>query len=91
MSVYVDKLSCVHTFTVCVSVSLSRPIKSGIGGQKKTFEELLEEQLRLEEQRLRSARQQQVREYNEGLLRNRKSKSLVSMKTRWTVFLKAGD
>ncbi|KAM9347788.1 centrosomal P4.1-associated protein [Symphorus nematophorus] len=30
-----------------------------IGGQKKTFEELLEEQLRLEEQRLESARQQQ--------------------------------
>lgn len=36
-----------------------RPIKPGIGGQKKTFEELLEEQLRLEEQRLKSARQQQ--------------------------------
>ncbi|XP_054888408.1 centromere protein J isoform X2 [Poeciliopsis prolifica] len=35
-----------------------RPIKPGIGGQKKTFEELLEEQLRLEEQRLKSARQQ---------------------------------
>uniref|UniRef100_A0A3Q2TCZ9 Centromere protein J n=1 Tax=Fundulus heteroclitus TaxID=8078 RepID=A0A3Q2TCZ9_FUNHE len=34
-----------------------RPIKPGIGGQKKTFEELLEEQLRLEEQRLRSAQQ----------------------------------
>uniref|UniRef100_A0A096M0R3 Centromere protein J n=1 Tax=Poecilia formosa TaxID=48698 RepID=A0A096M0R3_POEFO len=31
-----------------------RPIKPGIGGQKKTFEELLEEQLRLEEQRLKS-------------------------------------
>ncbi|KAJ4933589.1 hypothetical protein JOQ06_030415 [Pogonophryne albipinna] len=31
-----------------------RPIKSGIGGQKKTFEELLEEQLRLEEQKLKS-------------------------------------
>ncbi|KAM3607861.1 uncharacterized protein V6R79_015268 [Siganus canaliculatus] len=30
-----------------------------IGGQKKTFEQLLEEQLRLEEQRLKSARQQQ--------------------------------
>ncbi|XP_054471061.1 centromere protein J-like [Anoplopoma fimbria] len=37
-----------------------RPIKPGIGGQKKkTFEELLEEQLRMEEQRLKSARQQQ--------------------------------
>ncbi|XP_059198690.1 centromere protein J [Centropristis striata] len=36
-----------------------RPIKPGIGGQKKTFEELLEEQLRLEEQRLKSARQHQ--------------------------------
>ncbi|XP_014863477.1 PREDICTED: centromere protein J isoform X1 [Poecilia mexicana] len=35
-----------------------RPIKPGIGGQKKTFEELLEEQLRLEEQRLKSAQQQ---------------------------------
>ncbi|XP_049450281.1 centromere protein J [Epinephelus fuscoguttatus] len=36
-----------------------RPIKPGIGGQKKTFEELLEEELRLEEQRLKSAQQQQ--------------------------------
>ncbi|XP_074550957.1 centrosomal P4.1-associated protein [Halichoeres trimaculatus] len=36
-----------------------RPINPGIGGQKKTFEELLEEQLRLEEQRLKSTRQQQ--------------------------------
>ncbi|CAK6968525.1 centromere protein J [Scomber scombrus] len=36
-----------------------RPIKPGIGGQKQTFEELLEEQLRLEEQRLKSARKQQ--------------------------------
>ncbi|KAK2905756.1 centromere protein J [Channa argus] len=36
-----------------------RPIKPGIGGQKQTFEELLEEQLRLEEQRLKSAQQQQ--------------------------------
>ncbi|XP_020487662.2 centromere protein J [Labrus bergylta] len=38
-----------------------RPIQPGIGGQKKTFEELLEEQLRLEEQRLKSAQQQQGR------------------------------
>ncbi|XP_026151060.1 centromere protein J isoform X2 [Mastacembelus armatus] len=37
---------------------LDRPIKPGIGGQKQTFEELLEEQLRLEEQRLKSAQQQ---------------------------------
>ncbi|XP_030613221.1 centromere protein J [Archocentrus centrarchus] len=36
-----------------------RPIRAGIGGQKQTFEELLEEQLRLEEQRLKSAQQQQ--------------------------------
>ncbi|KAM7406895.1 hypothetical protein PAMA_002880 [Pampus argenteus] len=36
-----------------------RPIKPGIGGQKQTFEELLEEQLRLEEQRLKSAWKQQ--------------------------------
>ncbi|KAM9850620.1 centrosomal P4.1-associated protein [Aulostomus maculatus] len=36
-----------------------RPIKPGIGGRKQTFEELLEEQLRLEEQRLKSARRQQ--------------------------------
>ncbi|CAJ1079083.1 centromere protein J [Xyrichtys novacula] len=35
-----------------------RPIKSGFGDQKKTFEELLEEQLKLEEQRLKSSRQQ---------------------------------
>ncbi|XP_076730774.1 centrosomal P4.1-associated protein isoform X2 [Maylandia zebra] len=36
-----------------------RPIRPGIGGQKQTFEELLEEQLKLEEQRLKSAQQQQ--------------------------------
>ncbi|KAM7380102.1 hypothetical protein PAMP_003419 [Pampus punctatissimus] len=36
-----------------------RPIKPGIGGQKQTFEELLEEQLKLEEQRLKSAWKQQ--------------------------------
>ncbi|KPP69914.1 hypothetical protein Z043_111293 [Scleropages formosus] len=36
-----------------------RPIKPGVGGRKKTFEELLEEQLRLEEQRLRTIQQQQ--------------------------------
>ncbi|KAM6934576.1 centrosomal P4.1-associated protein [Xenentodon cancila] len=35
-----------------------RPIRPCIGGQKQTFEELLEEQLRLEEQRLKSAQQQ---------------------------------
>lgn len=50
----------MHTF---LCVPLSRPI----GGHKKTFEELLEEQLRLEEQRLKSARQQQVRVYYKGL------------------------
>ncbi|XP_061579079.1 centromere protein J isoform X2 [Cololabis saira] len=38
---------------------LDRPIRPGIGGQKQTFEELLEEELRLEEQRLKSAQQQQ--------------------------------
>ncbi|XP_070832047.1 centromere protein J [Chaetodon trifascialis] len=36
-----------------------------IGGQKKTFEELLEEQLRLEEQRLKSAQQQQSQDGDE--------------------------
>uniref|UniRef100_A0A672H3G0 Centromere protein J n=1 Tax=Salarias fasciatus TaxID=181472 RepID=A0A672H3G0_SALFA len=35
-----------------------RPIKPGIGVQKRTFEELLEEQLRLEEQRLQVSKQQ---------------------------------
>uniref|UniRef100_A0A673AY19 Centromere protein J n=1 Tax=Sphaeramia orbicularis TaxID=375764 RepID=A0A673AY19_9TELE len=39
----------------------------GIGGQKQTFEELLEEQLRLEEQRLKSIKQQQVREHKKDL------------------------
>uniref|UniRef100_A0A3Q1F8G8 Centromere protein J n=1 Tax=Acanthochromis polyacanthus TaxID=80966 RepID=A0A3Q1F8G8_9TELE len=39
-------------------VFLDRPIRPGIGGQKQTFEELLEEQLRLEEQRLKSVQQQ---------------------------------
>ncbi|KAM9344385.1 centrosomal P4.1-associated protein isoform 2-T2 [Pholidichthys leucotaenia] len=37
-----------------------RPIRPGIGGQKQTFEELLEEQLRLEEQRLKSVQQKQT-------------------------------
>lgn len=41
---------------------ISRPIKPGIGGQKQTFEALLEEQLRLEEQRLKTTQQQQVRD-----------------------------
>lgn len=40
--------------TFVVTVLVSRPIK----GQKKTFEELLEEQLKLEEQRLKMAEQQ---------------------------------
>ncbi|XP_058476061.1 centromere protein J isoform X2 [Solea solea] len=44
------------------AVLQDRPIKPGIGGHKQTFEELLEEQLRLEEQRLKSARQQQSRD-----------------------------
>ncbi|XP_008279826.1 centromere protein J [Stegastes partitus] len=39
-------------------VSHDRPIRPGIGGQKQTFEELLEEQLWLEEQRLKSVQQQ---------------------------------
>ncbi|XP_070770408.1 centromere protein J [Enoplosus armatus] len=44
-----------------------RPIKPGIGGQKKTFDELLEEQLKLEEQRLMSARQQQSQDDAEAV------------------------
>ncbi|KAK2840141.1 hypothetical protein Q5P01_013881 [Channa striata] len=36
-----------------------RPIKPGIDGQRQTFQELLEEQLKLEEQRLKSAQQEQ--------------------------------
>uniref|UniRef100_A0A3Q3R1Q7 Centromere protein J n=1 Tax=Monopterus albus TaxID=43700 RepID=A0A3Q3R1Q7_MONAL len=36
----------------------------GIGRQKQTFEELLEEQLQLEEQRLKSVQQQQVGQFN---------------------------
>lgn len=51
----------MHTFAVCVFVTLSRPIKPGIGGRKQTFEDLLEEQLRLEEQRLKSAQKEQVK------------------------------
>lgn len=42
-----------------LNMLIFRPIK----GQKKTFEELLEEQLKLEEQRLKTA-EQQVRECN---------------------------
>ncbi|XP_056286920.1 centromere protein J isoform X2 [Pseudoliparis swirei] len=36
-----------------------RPLQVGVGGRRKRFEELLEEQLSVEEQRLKSARQQQ--------------------------------
>ncbi|KAJ8013109.1 hypothetical protein DPEC_G00049870 [Dallia pectoralis] len=39
--------------------SQDRPIKPGIGGLKQTFEELLEEQLRLEAQRTKSTQQHQ--------------------------------
>lgn len=63
MTVFLDKLVCIRL--LCL---LSRPIE----GQKKTFEELLEEQLRLEEQRLKSAQQQQVRKFNNGLHINSK-------------------
>uniref|UniRef100_A0A4W5RZJ9 Centromere protein J n=1 Tax=Hucho hucho TaxID=62062 RepID=A0A4W5RZJ9_9TELE len=38
--------------------SQDRPIKPGIEGQKQTFEELLEEELRLEEQKLKTTQQQ---------------------------------
>ncbi|XP_064183923.1 centromere protein J [Anguilla rostrata] len=38
-----------------------RPIRSGIGGRSRTFEELLEEQLRMEEQRLNSGQQKPSR------------------------------
>ncbi|XP_034742351.1 centromere protein J isoform X2 [Etheostoma cragini] len=44
-----------------------RPIKLSIGGQKKTFEELLEEQLMLEEQRLKSSRQQKSQDGAEAV------------------------
>ncbi|XP_070694180.1 centromere protein J [Pempheris klunzingeri] len=49
-----------------------RPIKPGIGAEKKTFEELLEEQLRLEEQKLKSAQQQQSQDGGEALQAPRK-------------------
>lgn len=65
MTVFLDRLVCIRL--LCL---LSRPIE----GQKKTFEELLEEQLRLEEQRLKSAQQQQVRKFNNGLHINSKKK-----------------
>lgn len=53
--VYPAETGCMFVFTALVF----RPIQ----GQKKTFEELLEEQLKLEERRLKTA-EQQVREYN---------------------------
>ncbi|XP_022595845.1 centromere protein J [Seriola dumerili] len=49
------------------TTSQDRPIKPGIGGHKQTFEELLEEQLRLEEQRLKSARQQKSQDGAEAV------------------------
>uniref|UniRef100_UPI003AAC4B3A centrosomal P4.1-associated protein n=1 Tax=Centroberyx gerrardi TaxID=166262 RepID=UPI003AAC4B3A len=48
-------------------VSLDRPIKPGISGHKQTFEELLEEQLRLEEQRVKAAQQQKNQDGDAGL------------------------
>lgn len=42
-----------HCMCVCTAL-VFRPIK----GQKKTFEELLEEQLKMEEQRQKTAEQQ---------------------------------
>ncbi|KAM4558341.1 centrosomal P4.1-associated protein isoform 2-T2 [Odontesthes bonariensis] len=48
------------------AVSQDRPIRPGIGGRKQTFEELLEEQLKLEEQRLKSAQQQKSRDGDEA-------------------------
>lgn len=79
MTVFLDKLVCIRL--LCLP---SRPIE----GQKKTFEELLEEQLRLEEQRLKSAQQQQVRKFNNGLHINseKKNKKSVSTLTLYTVF-----
>ncbi|KAK6315160.1 hypothetical protein J4Q44_G00146890 [Coregonus suidteri] len=50
----------------CELDSQDRPIKPGIRGQKQTFEALLEEQLRLEEQRLKTTQQQQSPEAAEG-------------------------
>ncbi|XP_036814900.1 centromere protein J-like [Oncorhynchus mykiss] len=50
----------------CELDSQDRPIKPGIGGQMQTFEALLEEQLRLEEQRLKTTQQQQSPEAAEG-------------------------
>ncbi|XP_071211033.1 centromere protein J-like isoform X2 [Salvelinus alpinus] len=51
--------------------SQDRPIKQGIEGQKQTFEELLEEELRLEEQRLKTTQQQQSPEAVEGAIPKR--------------------
>lgn len=53
-------------FTTCTCLS-PRPIKPGIGGYTKTFEELLEEQLMLEDQRQKAAQQQQVRKHFKAL------------------------
>ncbi|XP_062313672.1 centromere protein J isoform X3 [Osmerus eperlanus] len=51
----------------------NRPIKPGIIGQKRTFEELLEEQLRLEDQKLRASQpQQQSPESTDGMRANPK-------------------
>ncbi|XP_029567722.1 centromere protein J isoform X3 [Salmo trutta] len=51
--------------------SQDRPIKQGIEGQKQTFEELLQEELRLEEQRLKTTQQQQSPEAVEGAIPKR--------------------
>ncbi|XP_034430977.1 centromere protein J [Hippoglossus hippoglossus] len=53
-------------------ISEDRPIKPGIGVHKQTFEELLEEQLRLEDQKLKSAQQQQSQNGAEAVQANPK-------------------
>lgn len=73
---------------------LDRPIKPGIGGRMQTFEELVEEQLRLKEQRLQSVQHKQIQprpesvcthpkrpflKRGEGLLRFTQRKSALQM------------
>ncbi|KAM9805020.1 centrosomal P4.1-associated protein [Neosynchiropus ocellatus] len=49
------------------SFSQDRPIKPGIGGQKKTFEDMLEEELRLEEQRRKTEQIQQIHDGDDAI------------------------
>lgn len=81
---------CIHVFIVFIWL-LCRPIRPGIGSEKQTFEEMLEEQLRLEEQRLRCAQQHQVGGHISSLLKGAKRETRRKARTADTQIQKRDD